>query len=89
MNNRVTKFHELKNHLIIGKSYVRLNDEERTFCLTVLDETKEMDDNKYVFTINRLGVSYHPEFLKFKHGIDIWSLLLQSIDQNNIIRGRK
>ena len=86
---RKEKFHNFKNHLVIGKSYKRLNKEEMTFCEMILEDTVAMDDNKFAFTVNRLGVCSHPEFLKFRHSTDMWALLLQSINIDKQIRRRR
>lgn len=83
---RKAKFHALSNHLVIGKSYKRLTQAEVEYCNQVLDETAAMDDNKFVFTVNRLGICSHPEFKNFKHSSDMWALLLQSIDIDKQIR---
>lgn len=67
---RLERFHQLKNHPYLCKDYSRLSAKDLLFCLDFLEETKDLNDDEYVFKVNRINYK----------GTLVWALLSQSIE---------
>lgn len=76
--NRLQRFESLKLHALLGKDFKKMKPPEIAFCMSFIDDNRQLTDDLFAIKVNRLGLG--GELASFKNKTLIWAMLTNCIE---------